>query len=211
VITNSVHWARHYTPGLVTVHNFLNKSDISSLIYDLENNYLLKPAPIASGATDETDIRSSEHFFIQFDVHHEFHWLFEKLNEKIEEINSEFFQLNLYGYKEIQYTKYSSTQNHHYEWHMDMILGNLLNEDHTTIMSLGTRKLSVVVLLSEPEVEFQGGFLEFNIQSESLALTASMNSGTAVFFPSYLLHRVTRVVKGTRRSLVIWATGPKLK
>ena len=35
--------------------------------------------------------------------------------------------------------------------------------------------------------------------------------GTIIFFPSYTLHEVTKVTKGTRRALVGWATGPAFK
>ena len=37
------------------------------------------------------------------------------------------------------------------------------------------------------------------------------NRGTAIFFPSYVLHEVKPVTKGLRYSLVIWVTGPKFK
>ena len=33
--------------------------------------------------------------------------------------------------------------------------------------------------------------------------------GNLFIFPSYLMHRVTPVTKGTRKSLVIWAGGPQ--
>jgi PKHD-type hydroxylase len=32
--------------------------------------------------------------------------------------------------------------------------------------------------------------------------------GTLVAFPSYLLHRVTPITSGTRKSLVAWVSGP---
>ena len=32
-----------------------------------------------------------------------------------------------------------------------------------------------------------------------------------IAFPSYMLHRVKPVVKGTRKSLVFWIIGPKFK
>ena len=37
------------------------------------------------------------------------------------------------------------------------------------------------------------------------------NKGTAMYFPSYVLHEVTPVIKGTRISLVGWITGPAFK
>jgi PKHD-type hydroxylase len=35
--------------------------------------------------------------------------------------------------------------------------------------------------------------------------------GTVIAFPSYVLHRVTPIIAGTRKSLVVWITGPKFR
>jgi PKHD-type hydroxylase len=35
--------------------------------------------------------------------------------------------------------------------------------------------------------------------------------GAAVLFPSFLLHRVTPVTRGTRKSLVLWVGGSPYK
>jgi len=35
--------------------------------------------------------------------------------------------------------------------------------------------------------------------------------GSVIIFPSYLLHRVTPVTSGLRKSLVLWAGGSSLK
>ena len=35
--------------------------------------------------------------------------------------------------------------------------------------------------------------------------------GTLVAFPSYVMHRVTPVTSGTRKSLVAWVAGPKFR
>ena len=42
-------------------------------------------------------------------------------------------------------------------------------------------------------------------------ITAPKNFNSVLLFPSYLLHRVKPVTKGTRRSLVLWISGPKFK
>jgi PKHD-type hydroxylase len=35
--------------------------------------------------------------------------------------------------------------------------------------------------------------------------------GSAIFFPSFAMHRVTPVTDGVRRSLVVWMEGPRFK
>ena len=39
----------------------------------------------------------------------------------------------------------------------------------------------------------------------------SRKQGTAIAFPSYVLHGVKPVTTGTRYSLVAWITGPEFK
>jgi PKHD-type hydroxylase len=94
----------------------------------------------------------------------------------------------------IQYTVYDEASKGHYGWHMD--IGSINSR----------RKLSVVVQLSDPS-EYEGG--ELQIQSDNtMPITLEKEKGTVLIFPSYLLHRVTPVTKGTRRSLVLWVEGP---
>jgi PKHD-type hydroxylase len=37
--------------------------------------------------------------------------------------------------------------------------------------------------------------------------TCARQKGSALLFPSYMLHRVTPVTSGTRKSLVLWVGG----
>ena len=62
--------------------------------------------------------------------------------------------------------------------------------------------------LSTPE-EYKGGKLEFNLGSN--IIEANNEVGSLTLFPSYLLHRVTPVVSGVRRSLVLWVSGKPFK
>jgi PKHD-type hydroxylase len=50
-----------------------------------------------------------------------------------------------------------------------------------------------------------------NFLTNDEARTLKMTKGMAWFFPSYMLHRVTPVTKGVRRSLVLWVGGPEFK
>lgn len=40
---------------------------------------------------------------------------------------------------------------------------------------------------------------------------APRDKGTVIIFPSYILHRVTPVTKGVRKSLAVWISGPRFK
>ena len=97
----------------------------------------------------------------------------------------------------IQYTEYKAEQGGHYDWHVDVDW----NEE-----SWFDRKLSVTVQLSDPS-EYSGG--DFQFQETETPDESCKAKGTVLVFPSYLLHRVTPVTSGTRKSLVAWFEGPR--
>ena len=74
--------------------------------------------------------------------------------------------------------------------------------------SKGTRKLSFSLLLSDSD-DYEGGDLLLHTQIQPTE--TKRKKGTIIFFPSYTLHEVTKVTKGTRCALVGWATGPAFK
>ena len=122
------------------------------------------------------------------------HWLFHRLAVLFAQANRH-YGFDLTGFVEpLQYTRYDSNQ--HFDWHLD------LGGDQTS-----ARKLSMSLQLSGPD-EYEGGRLEF---SSLLPGEEARRVGTAVFFPSYLAHRVHPVQSGVRRSLVAWAYGPAFR
>jgi PKHD-type hydroxylase len=124
-------------------------------------------------------------------------WVYDKAGYIIRQLNGQSFRLDLTGFGEpFQYTTYRAGGDH-YDWHMDK--GN-----NTTI----PRKLSMVVQLSSPD-EYEGGDLELFTGAEPTKIEKI--KGLAVVFPSWIMHRVTPVTAGTRRSLVIWTGGPPIR
>ena len=65
----------------------------------------------------------------------------------------------------------------------------------------------MTLLLSDPST-FKGGDLEFMDKGKTIP---NLQQGQAVFFASFLRHRVQPVKKGVRHSLVMWFGGPPLK
>ena len=86
-----------------------------------------------------------------------------------------------------------------YNWHIDADM-NCQNEPPV-------RKISMTILLS-PQNEFEGGDLEFMTEGNK---PPQLLQGQAIFFCSLLRHRVNKVKKGIRRSLVMWFGGPPFK
>ena len=85
-----------------------------------------------------------------------------------------------------------------YDWHMD---NDVLGKHQPPV-----RKISMTLLLSDPST-FEGGELEFMSKGK----TAKLKQGQAIFFASWLQHRVKPVTRGERSSLVMWFGGPSFK
>jgi len=130
-------------------------------------------------------------------------WIFKRLNSVIEMCNDRWYNFDLNGYNNYQYTEYHGASNDHYDWHVDIDMSPLNTNTHSE-----TRKLSISLLLNNEE-DFTGGDLQIG-HSQNYE-TPIMKKGTLVLFPSFQLHRVTPVTKGIRKSLVLWVVGPKFK
>lgn len=128
-------------------------------------------------------------------------WIFDRFNDVIVRLNEQFYNFNLNGYEAFQYTEYDSAKLGRYDWHMDTQLGINNLED--------TRKLSIILNLSKPEEDYKGGQFQINLGMEEQAENVDLPRGRLIAFPSFILHRVTPVTEGIRRSIVIWVTGPK--
>jgi PKHD-type hydroxylase len=95
-----------------------------------------------------------------------------------------------------QYTEYP--EGGFYDWHVD----NDVNFKHEPPV----RKISMTCLLS-PKSEFEGGDLELMKEGK----IAKLKQGHAIFFASFIRHRVTPVIRGNRKSLVMWFGGTPFK
>lgn len=125
-------------------------------------------------------------------------WIYERLASLIKEANDVNWGFEINSIIDcIQFTQYNEGGGH-YDWHMD--IGP--NE-------LSLRKISLTIQMSE-DSEYEGGELEF-MKGGSTPEKAPRGKGVVVVFPSYLLHRVTPVTKGTRMSMVLWVGGGHYK
>jgi PKHD-type hydroxylase len=88
-----------------------------------------------------------------------------------------------------------------YDWHMDL---NAFGQNGENPI----RKISMTCLLSDPS-EFKGGELLFSEMRDNKPLP--LKQGQAIFFASFLRHKVAPVTKGIRRSLVMWFGGTPFK
>jgi PKHD-type hydroxylase len=125
-------------------------------------------------------------------------WLYARLEDIVLRLNTEFYKYDLYGLAEaLQYTVYDGAEGAHYNWHVDLGTSNA-----------EPRKISLSLQLSDP-AGYEGCRLVLEAGDGPYA--AERARGTLIAFPSYVLHRVTPIESGTRKSLVIWVAGPEFR
>jgi len=110
---------------------------------------------------------------------------------------------NHFGYEGMQLTEVAQFTEYpkggFYDWHMD--------SDISGKNELPVRKISMTLLLSN-QSEFEGGDLEFMTEGHK---PLQLIQGQAIYFCSMIRHRVAKVKRGIRRSLVMWFGGPPFK
>tara|TARA_Y100000004_G_scaffold108885_1_gene122129 strand:- start:17156 stop:17740 length:585 start_codon:yes stop_codon:yes gene_type:complete len=156
---------------------------------------LVSTLPLVQASTlggDTSDYRrSSVRWVPQND---ESDWLYEKLINMATEANNCLWNFDLVtATEDLQFTEYYATNKGHYDWHLD-----------TGPDNLSIRKVSITVQWSDPS-EYEGGELEL-LRGRDPEI-APKGKGVVVMFPSYIMHRVTPVTKGTRKSFVLWLGG----
>ncbi len=184
-------------------NNFLDKEEIEKLTQYCKAFEVQRATISSENPTINDEIRISNTNF--HNRNNENAWIFDRINHAVEEINSKFYHFDLHGYNYFQYSEYLGSNKGKYDFHMDTFM------DSESLKLSSTRKLSLVLLLSEPGVDFEGGDFQMNTSNEQQCETINMQKGTLIAFPSFLLHRVTPVSKGVRRSIAIWVEGPKFK
>lgn len=151
------------------------------------------------------------------------HWLGGFIWHYIQRANRENFMYDISNIdgEHIQFTYYQEGE--YYSWHNDAGLGQsykLFGErssgvtqevvhDFLSKECEYVRKLSVVVQLSDPD-EYEGGNLQIMDDCGKYYI-APRNRGSVIIFDSRSQHRVLKVKKGLRKSLVAWVVGPRWK
>ena len=174
--------------------NFFNEKEVEQ-IRSLWNPDTAKEAEVnlAGKAYTRDELRKSQVMWIKPGAND---WIYNKLGEACQQVNLNRFKFDITGFQtELQLASYEGEG--FFEWHMDFGAGDISN-----------RKLSITVQISSPD-EYEGGELQFMINQN--IVTAPKEKGTAIIFPSFALHRVTKVTSGCRKSIVGWIAGPPYK
>lgn len=176
-----------------------------------------------SGSVIDSKRRNSKNTWIPTS-----YWLGGYLWFYIDKLNKENFKYDLWGIDNdsIQHTRYEEGQ--FYNWHVDTSFSELYSfnqtkknlcydedsrfdyfEDYLKEKTEYVRKLSFIVQLSDPD-SYEGGDVQFMNDGDGL-YTITREKGSIIAFDSRSRHRVRKVTKGVRESLVGWCIGPRWK
>jgi len=149
------------------------------------------------------------------------HWTAGFVWNYIERANRENFLYDIRNIdnESMQFTQYDVGE--FYNWHNDAGVSGYYKpasvgnhdegraQDYLSEKLELVRKLSFVVQLSDPD-DYEGGNLQL-LPEEGKSYFAPRKRGTVIVFDSRTQHRVLKVTKGTRKSLVGWVVGPRWK
>ena len=169
-----------------------------------------------SGDALNKDKRSSQNAWIPTT-----HWVGGFMWHYIERANRENFLYDLRNIdgESMQYTRYEQGQ--YYGWHNDSglsthykpvsvgnrVTGESTMQDFVNENCEMVRKLSFAMQLSDPD-DYEGGNVQL-LAEDGHSYILPRKKGCIVLFDSRTLHRVLKVTKGTRKSIVGWVVGPR--
>ena len=166
----------------------------------LDKQHLYQATTMGDESGNDLSVRNS--MTTMFRVDSENQWIFNKLLRLVDMINNEFYRYDLVGFDHLQYTVYDRP-GCKYDFHMDTGLDRPLREDNGVLH----RKLSFSLILNE---DYTGGDFEILCDAKG-PRPQEQKRGRVLAFPSWIIHRVTPIETGVRKSLVFWVKGPKFK
>ena len=204
----------YFTDLPVEVINILDKDLLDNFDFTMDESKLINNSVWKEKRNSENAWISSNHWIAGFLWHY-----VNKANQ-----NNFLYDLTHIDGDNLQYTRYSEGQ--YYDWHNDAgvaqyykpmfekVSGNSYanEQNHLDFLSKNTemiRKLSFSLQLSDPD-DYEGGNVEL-VDEEDKSYIAPRQRGTIILFDSRTKHRVHKVTKGVRRSIVGWVLGPRWK
>lgn len=184
---------KHNFAEFIAYEGFLLPEEVDKILSFWDDEKTIK-ATVSGESEYKDELRKSSVMFI--DNVPENNWIYNKLATLAINVNNQHFWFDLLGFhQELQLTRYS--EGDFFEWHLDFGAGEI-----------SARKLSMTIQLSDPN-DYEGGDLQFMINEK--IISAPRSRGTIVIFPSFIIHRVTPITKGTRQSIVGWVSGPPFR
>ena len=113
--------------------------------------------------------------------------------------NNNFFGFDLHPLTSLKKLNYNSYEiGTEYGWHIDAVPGDPV------------RDIKLTALLNLSEENYEGGELIL-FRANEIVCGEFNKPGSAIIFPSFINHKVTKIISGKRNTLAIWFSGPKFR
>jgi len=184
--------------ALVAWQDLFSTDELNALVR-LGDSLALEKAELSVGAQGYENIRATKVAWVPRQPQTEN--LYRRMEEAVLELNARYFRFDLSGLAMFQYAVYGGPEGGHFDWHKDY--GRDPNDPDQE-----PRKLTLSLQLSEAS-DYEG--CELQVRAGNKIDVAPKTRGTLVAFPANVLHQVTPIRSGIRRSLVVWAVGPEFR
>jgi predicted 2-oxoglutarate/Fe(II)-dependent dioxygenase YbiX len=156
---------------------FIKKNFLS----DDECDYIIDKGLNTIESYECTSYNKKKNYNFQFD---KCDTIFKKISELIHKVNIKYYNFEIQISNSVELYEYKT--NDFFDYHMDFYKG-----------IASRRKLTFLILLSDRD-DYTGGDLQFLCNTERMLPRVK---GTIAIYPSFVLHRVTKVLSGTRYTL----------
>jgi PKHD-type hydroxylase len=184
--------------SLVSWQGLFNAAELDAIIRH-GDSLALDKAELSAAGTGYDAIRKTLVAWVERSSETEF--IYRRLEEAVLALNARYFRFDLSGLARFQYALYGGPEGGHFDWHKDY------GRDPSAPQQ-EPRKLTLSLQLSDPP-DYEG--CELQVRGGNQIDIAPKDRGTLVCFPANVLHQVTPITKGQRRSLVVWAVGPDFR
>ena len=179
--------------------NVIDESTICKIENYLEGKELISNQEMNDAYNK--NIRSSEIYWMhQEGDEDELMPIYTDVTYKMRQINDCMWKYRVNGWEPFQYSQYDESYSGHFNWHIDV-------HPKFNVDDPDPRKISFSVGLSNIN-DYDGG--DFMIKIDRNEKVFKLDRGDVIAFPSWMLHKVSPVIKGLRRTLVGWGNGPLL-
>ncbi|HET7086844.1 MAG TPA: 2OG-Fe(II) oxygenase [Rhizomicrobium sp.] len=184
--------------ALVAWHGLFSDQELDAIV-TLGDSLGLESAELSGRGGATENIRATR--VAELPRRPETEGLYRRMEEAVLQLNARFFRFDLSGLVNFQYALYGGAQGGYFDWHKDY------GRDPSD-PGQEPRKVTLSLQLSAPS-DYEG--CELQVRAGNQIDTAPKARGTLVAFPANVLHQVTPIRSGLRRSLVAWAAGPDFR
>lgn len=187
--------SEYMAPRIIPLDGFVTPEECAQLIQTVTESEKFEAGRI-SNPTAQNRSANRKVSMTVLDID-KYRWIYERLMTTVTFYNDRYWQyrlptnVNSTLLEPVQFYKYDGSEQGHYNWHSDVGVRG----------ATAKRSLSVSVQLSAGD-SYEGG--DFMIQTSVDSVGLMRTQGTMFLFPSFVLHKVTPVTRGTRYSLVAW-------